>query len=303
MLQFKRIRLSDAQWIEPLLSESGFRGSEYVFSNLYIYREIYQIDVAAHNGFVLVRTCKDDRTSYLFPAGGAVAHAPVELLEADARERGVPFAMHSVPRQGVEMLETCFPDSYVCTQARDSFDYIYEAQRLITLSGKKMHAKRNFINRFQAAHQDKWQFEPLSRENLDACWEMNLRWCAQSGCGEDPGKREEFCAVRNCFYDFEALKLQGGLLRLDGEVVAYSMGRPLCNDTFIIHVEKAFADIDGAYPMINQQFASYACARYQYINREDDVGQPGLRQAKLSYKPDLLLEKFSVERKGASDGK
>ena len=98
---------------------------------------------------------------------------------------------------------------------------------------------------------------------------------------------EELCAVRNCFENFSALGLRGGLLRVDGRVVAYTMGLPLNSDTFIVHIEKAFSDVAGAYPMIN-------CADFKYVNREDDVGDEGLRRAKLSYKPAILLEKFIV---------
>lgn len=105
---------------------------------------------------------------------------------------------------------------------------------------------------------------------------------------------EELCAVRNCFENFLALGLRGGLLRVDGRVVAYTMGLPLNSDTFIVHIEKAFSDVAGAYPMINREFAAHNCADFKYVNREDDVGDEGLRRAKLSYKPAILLEKFIV---------
>ena len=105
---------------------------------------------------------------------------------------------------------------------------------------------------------------------------------------------EELCAVRNCFENFSALGLRGGLLRVDGRVVAYTMGLPLNSDTFIVHIEKAFSDVAGAYPMINREFAAHNCAAFKYVNREDDVGDEGLRRAKLSYKPAILLEKFIV---------
>ena len=106
---------------------------------------------------------------------------------------------------------------------------------------------------------------------------MNVEWCAEMGCGEDPSLLEESCAVRNCFETFDALGLRGGLLRVGDRAVAFSMGRPLSSDTFIVHI----------------------CAEYRYVNREDDVGDEGLRKAKLSYRPAILLEKYLVSEKGA----
>ena len=168
-----------------------------------------------------------------------------------------------------------------------------------TLAGKKLHSKRNFINRFKAEQEGNWRYEPIDARNIGDAWRMNVEWCAEMGCGEDPSLLEESCAVRNCFETFDALGLRGGLLRVGDRAVAFSMGRPLSSDTFIVHIEKAFASVAGAYPMINQQFAAHNCAEYRYVNREDDVGDEGLRKAKLSYRPAILLEKYLVSEKGA----
>ena len=93
------------------------------------------------------------------------------------------------------------------------------------------------------------------------------------------------------------MELTGGILRVNGEVVAFTIGEPICEDTFVVHIEKAFSDIQGAYPMINQQFVEHECMDYKYINREDDTGAEGLRKAKLSYRPAFLVEKGIVKEK------
>ena len=295
MLEFKRIELEDRAWAEPLLAAGNLRGSEYAFSNNFIYRKLYRIEVARMDGYYLVHSARTpEEASYLFPAGSGELGPVIDALVEDAERRGNPFRMHGVPREGMERMEALFPGRFAFAENRDSFDYLYESERLITLSGKKLHAKRNFINRFLAEHEGDWSFEDLSAANLDEAWRMNERWCAEMGCGRDPGLMEEACAVRNCFQYFHALGLCGGLLRAGGEVVAFTMGRPLCADTFIVHIEKAFPQVAGAYPMVNQQFAARRCAGFQYVNREDDVGDEGLRRAKLSYRPDILLEKFTA---------
>ena len=250
MLDFKRIELTDRSWAEELLAKADFRGSEYAFSNNYIYRKIYHIEVARMDDYYLVRTHKHDRElSYLFPAGAGDLRPVIDALAADAAGQGVPFRMHGACQQAVDQLEAAFPGRF--------------------------------------------QFTPV-RDNLDECWAMNEQWCAEVGCEDSESLTEESCAVRNCFNNFHSLGLRGGLLRVEGRVVAYTMGRPLSSDTFIVHIEKAFAEVAGAYPMINQQFVTHCCEGFRYINREDDVGDEGLRRAKTSYKPDILLEKYLV---------
>ncbi|WP_195277203.1 DUF2156 domain-containing protein [Anaerotruncus rubiinfantis] len=298
MLQFQPITLTDKAWIEPLVRMSGFRGSEYTFSNNFNYRAIYHIEVARMQDYYLLRAGKEKaQTGYFYPAGSGDVKPVVEALVADAEALGVPFVMRGVEKESVAVLETLFPGRFQITETRDSFDYLYESEKLITLSGKKLHAKRNFINRFKAEHEGDWSYEPITSENLAECWQMNNQWCRQMGCNKDPSLKEESCAVRSCFDHFYELGLLGGLLRVGGKVVAYSMGAPINHEVFDVHVEKAFSDVAGAYPMINQQFAAHNCANYKYINREDDVGDEGLRKAKLSYKPAILLEKYQVTLK------
>lgn len=298
MLNFRRIELSDREWIEPLLKMGDHRGSEYTFSNNYIYRDIYHIEVCRMNEYYLVRSHKQDGPLYyLYPSGSGDIKPVIQAMLEDADENGVPFMMYGVSAQAMALLDTLFPSFFTYTKERDNFDYIYESQALITLAGKKLHAKRNFINRFKAEHEGNWEFERITQQNIEECWQMSVKWCEKAGCNEDDSLREETKAVRNCFDHFTALGLQGGALRLDGQIIAYTMGRPLNSDTFIVHIEKAFYEIAGAYPMINQQFVANCCADFKYINREDDVGDEGLRKAKLSYRPAILLEKYCAMRK------
>ena len=117
------------------------------------------------------------------------------------------------------------------------------------------------------------------------------------GCDEDHDKNAEMCVTLNSLRLFKELELIGGILRIDGEIVAFTMGEPMSDDTFVVHIEKAYADIQGAYPMINQQFVEHECASYKYINREEDTGSEGLRKAKLSYRPAFLVEKGIVKER------
>ena len=126
---------------------------------------------------------------------------------------------------------------------------------------------------------------------------MTDEWCALNGCSHNESMQMEACAVRIALRDFVALGLKGGILRSGGRIVAYTIGERLNSDTFIVHVEKAFSDVTGAYPMINQCFLAHEASGLRYVNREDDAGDEGLRKAKLSYNPVLMLEKYLAVRR------
>ena len=174
---------------------------------------------------------------------------------------------------------------------------MYETEKLITLSGKKLHGKRNHINKFKSVYSD-WCYERITDENVAECVEMAQKWRIMNGCEDDPDKEAEFCVTLNALRLRKELDLTGGLLRANGEVIAFTLGEPGGNDTFIVHIEKAYAEGQGAYPMINREFAAYFAKDYKYINREEDLGEEGLRKAKLSYYPAMIYEKGTVTLAG-----
>ena len=209
-------------------------------------------------------------------------------------QRNVPFQMYNVTPEYYAQLEEWYPGRFQIEDVRDDADYVYESEKLATLSGKKLHGKRNHINKFKATYEGRWSYEKMTRDNVEDCFQMALKWREENGCEEDSEKRSEMCVTLNSLRLLEELELTGGVLRIDDEVVAFTIGEPICKDTFVVHIEKAFADVQGAYPMINQQFVEHECMNYRYINREEDTGSEGLRKAKLSYRPAFMVEKGYV---------
>ena len=198
-----------------------------------------------------------------------------------------------------QTIDLCASDS-VREFNSDSFDYIYSIDKLADLKGKKMHAKRNHINRFNENYPD-WMFEPLTPDNRDLCRAMAAEW--RSRRAEEVTEYEkhqyadESVAIHRALDEMEELGIEGGLIRAGGRIVAFALGSRLSIDGYDIHFEKAFDDVQGAYSAINREMARYVRTKYpdvKWINREDDLGLEGLRKAKLSYYPDLLLEKFTV---------
>jgi hypothetical protein len=293
MLDFKKIELSDRQWMQPLIEAADLDVCTCCFATMYIWKDIYYTRVARVNDYAVIKTgVENDRIYYSFPIGHGDVKPVLEAMMEDARENGSNFVLAGVLPQQQEVLENLWPGRFRFVEVRDDWDYIYSLEKLITLSGKKLHGKRNHIARFKEAND--WSYEEMTPDNMSECWEMSLQWCAVNGCGSDPSLEKEACAVRSAFENFEALHLEGGVLRKGGRVVAFTIGEPLNSNTFVTHIEKAFGDIQGAYPMINQQFAIQIKEKHpemMFVNREEDTGAEGLRRAKLSYGPEKMAQR------------
>ena len=294
-LNFHDVTLNDKDWIDPLL-KLGDRGSlEYNFTTAFVWRNIDCYQIARMDEYFLLRA-GTDAPVYQFPAGRGPLAPVISALQEDAAAHGVPLTLNAVLPSGKARLEKAFPGQFTFELDRDTADYVYDTQSLATLSGKKLAAKRNHIHRFIDNHPD-WQYEPLSSENLNDVRQMNTVWMMQAGCDPNVDLTDEYCAVESAIRYFHELQLSGGLIRIGGKVVAFSIGDPLNDDTFLVHFEKAFSDVQGAYPLINREFVQRNCMDYAFINREDDAGVPGLRRAKLSYRPIRLVEKYIATAK------
>lgn len=296
MLDFLSVDLADKDWMTELFEKGGAPSEEYNFVFAYIWRKTYALSATRMNDFVLVFSQRPT-PSYLFPCGKGDLKPVMEAIIQDAKERQISLQLHCLMPEQIEQLEQLYPGQFTYELQRDYADYIYEADKLRTLSGKKLHAKRNHINRF-LENNPNWSYEPISEENITECLLLNDLWCKQSNCDENTDLQEEACAVRQAFAHYFDLDLQGGLLRIGDRPVAYTIGSRLTEDSYMVHFEKAFADVQGAYPMINQQFIQHISTQYQWINRQDDMGEEGLRKAKLSYYPAKILDKHIAYYKG-----
>lgn len=290
MISFKNIELSDKEWIDACLKEADYQGCDYSFTSNYIWRNIYHVQVAKVMGTYCVKVEYNGKTSYSLPAGKEHVKEAIECMMEDAKERKIPFVLRGITERWIPILEEWFPDTFSITLNRDESDYIYSVDKLSTLAGKKLHGKRNHIHRFKDSGD--WEYLPITEDNINECFQMNQKWLETNLTSEDDGVLEESKAVEEILTHFFELKVQGGILKRDGEVVAYTIGEPLNSEIFVVHIEKAFYNIQGAYPMINQQFVLNNCQNYLYVNREEDAGDEGLRKAKLSYYPDILLHKY-----------
>ena len=288
MIEFKKIELADKEWVENFLQQSDYMGCEYSFNNNFVWSEQSKIEIANVCGRYLLKIGAYDQPLFLFPTGDGDLKACVQEMISYCADQNHGLKIISVLDDDVAKLEELFPDKFKFISDRGSYDYIYLTEDLINLTGKKYSGKRNHINRFL---ENDWSFEDITKDNIGDCLAMIEKWDAINNSADDASKMKESQAVRRTIKYFFELEMDGGILRVDGEIVAFSIGKRLNSETYGVHIEKAYADVQGAYPMINQQFLKRFATEYKYVNREDDVNSEGLRKAKLSYKPTFLLEK------------
>ena len=300
MIEFHKPQLTDKPWVDELLRRADHRGCEYNFTNLFVWSDAYDQRIARVGDFLVTHLCGALGCSYIYPAGSGDIAPVLTALEQDAAERGVPFRLVCLTQPQIQELDTLFPGRFTFEADRDGFDYLYDIDRLADLGGKKLHAKRNHINRF-IENNPSWVYEDITPESLPECLEMDKEWYRRSmvreGLAEERDLGDEGRALRLAMEHYHALGLEGGLIRVYGEVVAFTMGDLLSSDTYDVHFEKAYGELQGAYAMINREFARRVRKRHpqvRYLNREDDMGVEGLRKAKESYYPDLMVEKYSA---------
>lgn len=303
MIAFKRPQLEDQSWIAPIFRASGQRSCEYTFTNLYTWAEAYDEKVALVEGFLVIRT-ESDGGSYSWGIGSGDRRRLMEALYQDSLERGVPFILWGMNREQCGELEEMYPGKFLFEDYRDGSDYCYSIDKLCTLAGKKLHAKRNHIHRFEENFPG-WHTEPVTVENLPQCIRLAKDWEkeeAEAGL-EDWESREGENALYLSVQHYEELGLEGLILFADESCdrpLAFTIGTLISGDTYDVLFEKAYGEVQGAYPMINREFSRWVKEHYPqvaYMNREDDLGEPNLRKAKLSYHPDLMVEKWLVTLK------
>lgn len=295
-INFKRPELEDKELISSYFKKYQSRSCERTFVNVFLWSRHYHVEFAVVDNALVFKE-EDEGLSFAYPAGEPEdVKKALETLMEYSESKGAPFTLYNVTEEAFAQLDGWYPGEFEIEYKRDYADYVYESEKLATLSGKKLHSKRNHINKFKTVHED-WSYEPLTEDNIEECFQMALKWRTDNGCDDDEEKNAEMCVTLNSLRLFRELEYKGGLLRVDGEIVAFTLGEKLSDDTFVVHIEKAYAGVDGAYTMINQQFVEHECMDYKYVNREEDTGAEGLRKAKLSYKPVFLVEKGVVTRK------
>lgn len=290
---FTPLRLEHRETVHPRLWAYQPTTSELTFTNLFLWQGHYGLSWSFLEDWLLLLAQPPQGEPWLLPPVGPPDRGElcVRLLTWLAQTSGV--ATPRIERADRRLAgEAAAIPALRVEPCRDDFDYIYRSSDLINLAGNKYHGKRNHLNSLRRAVA--WEYAPLHAELVAACLRLAERWCEFRRCEEDLNLMGEWEAIRLGLQHCHELHLQGGAILVRGEVEAFSLGELLNTQTAVIHFEKANPEEGAFYTLINQQFCQHAWQQVEFINREQDLGEPGLRRAKLSYHPLHLEEKFRI---------
>lgn len=286
MLDFYTPTLDDYKWIKELTFNSGQIGCDISFATTYLWRDKYDIRICSHNDtFFKGYFGEDGGVGYTFPIGKMPPKQSLEILLCDAQKRNVKPLIGMLNRSNAEILTHLYPDMFEIIEEPESADYIYSRENLAELVGKKYHAKRNHISKFKR-NNPQYSYEPLNASNFEDAYFVAHKWHMQSS------DKSELEAIREALDNFDALELMGGVLYVANRPVAMTIASKINDYVCDVNFEKA-VEVDGAYAVINNEFAK-SQPQFLQFNREEDMGIEGLRKSKLSYYPDKILMKYTA---------
>ena len=263
--------------------------STYNFTNMFIWGGNGITYDVVEDCLVLFFQGTKRPVSASYPVGSGDTKAAIRKVSDYIKSEGLTPVFRNLSEEMVKELEVLFPGSFAFVEDRNDADYIYETDKLIHLSGKSLHSKRNHFNFFKKTYD--YAYKTLTQADMPACLSLYDRWAEEKEELKWSGGSRE--ATKRLLENFDKLPVRGGGIYMDNALVAFSIGEQVSEDTVLVHLEFA-ADYRGLFNVINSEFLSHEWAELPFANREEDMGLAGLRQAKLAYRPVRLLNKFNA---------
>ncbi len=279
--------------MEDYYEDFKILSSELSYTNLVLWRNKYNFHYDIVDEFLWVINVKDKDTFYFSQPIGNYDREEILVKSIETiKNRYGKIIIKKADGRLIEILKRN-SINFTSFEDRDSFDYIYDFKMLRELEGKLYHKKKNHVNQFISKYSD-WEYEKLSNDNIQDVLEMSDKWFLERDAIE---LNEEKVGIESILNYFNDLRYDGGILRVGGNIVAFTLGEMLNQDTLVIHIEKADTKYKGVYAMVNQQYLLHQNENVHWVNREQDLGIEGLRKSKLSYHPVNFIEKFIVTLK------
>lgn len=298
MLEWSIPEAEDEDWINSCIAVSGTMASDASFANIYLLRNKYSTKISRYKDFIIRKySGKGARCGYTFPLGkGDVAKALAEI-EKDAKECGERLQFAFVTEEQKEVLENAMPERFCYSSDAGDSDYIYLRSELASLSGKAFHKKKNHFSKFVRTYPD-YKYYEIGACNIYDAQKVADAWYYEHLQDEDASQLAEYKAIKEALENFEELGLIGGIIYVNDSPCAMTIASKINENTVDVHFEKAVGEyaLNGGYAAINKLF-SEKLDGVTWLNREEDIGIEGLRKAKLSYRPKIMLKKYSAVEK------
>ncbi len=290
MFDFKKPVLDDLPYIRKICENYGTMGCDCSTANIFIWRNKYDIRICIYNGFFVLAYFRDGKPwGYSFPIGEGDPTSVIAEIFNDAKQRSVEANFVMLTSAQKQKLVEITGYKFSFKELLGDEDYIYRNYDLSLLPGKRFHAKRNHISKFNRIYPN-WSFVFINKNNKRDALRVAEQWCKDREI--NPYTNEEYKAISEALDNYEKLNLHGGILYVDDEPAAMTMGCEINKKTFDVIFEKALVKYDGVYSKINNEFVK-TLVGFEFINREEDMGIESLKQAKLSYHPIVILKRYS----------
>jgi len=295
MMIFKRLTIEDKDTLEKFIYPYKFLSCEYSFTTLYIWREACDICFTIHRGALIIKK-KDFSGRYYFmqPLGYSTENLKeiIDALMDYKTENNMHYLFKDLDEVFMEEISNIYDDVRdICIKEdRDNFDYLYEAEKLIKLSGKKLHGKKNHYNSFIKSYQ--YEVKDIKGEQVISDVIVAAEKWYEGNEEDDDMLYYELQGIKDVLKNIEIINSKGIAVYVDEKIVAFSLGEKLNDNLAVIHIEKADMDYSGVYSFINKTFVDRCFSEVKIINREQDLGIAGLRKSKLSYHPFKLEKKY-----------
>jgi uncharacterized protein len=292
MLSFERITADNIMKAAEFFKYKMSRTSDYTIGAIYMWRDFYNSSFTIYDDMLLYKVKFLNRTSFTFPAGSGSVDKAIAALKEYCLDNEIPLWFCTVPKEAVSILVDQYHGTVPGAPSRDWADYLYKAEDLAEMAGRRFSGQRNHINKFKKNYPN-YTYHKITPENLHRVIDFLMDYQKNHGKESDLAQ-EELSRTLELMPLINKFNLPGGFIEVDETIVAMSVGE-IVNDTLYCHIEKANRDYPGSYQMIVKEFASHNITEgVKYINREEDVGDEGLRTSKLSYHPIELLDKYCV---------
>lgn len=300
MLRWKKPEISDGEWIRTIVADEKIIGSDVSFANIFLLRDKYNIEITDYKGaFIRKYNGIGTRCGYTFPLGKIDYEKALLAIEKDALERGEKLQFTFLTEEQKQAIEKYMPNQFFFESDEGDSDYIYLRQELADLSGKAFHKKKNHVSKFIRTYDD-WEYQELGECNWERAEHIADKWYDDHIDQNDESQRIEYREIKEALYYFQELNLMGGIVYANGKPCAMTIASKINNEVADVHFEKSIGEFaaNGGYAVINNMFAKNARG-IKWLNREEDINIEGLRRAKMSYRPKILLKKYHAYSRGS----
>ena len=301
-MKFKEITIDSIKELQLYFDLVDYEACEYCFNTLYMWQHVYKTRYVICDDFAIIMAeYEGDSFSILPLAKKEKLQQAIHFIVKYFEKTNKKICFRGITKEIVEILQKNYPGRFEYIEERDLFDYVYDGESLRTLAGRKNQKKRNHINAFLKDYEGRYNYKLLDEEDFTECLNLLKEWTINKEENNefDEGMDDESLGINKVFKNYnnlkERLKIAG--IYVDGKLEAFTMGELINPNMALIHIEKANPNIRGLYPYINQQFILNEFTDVEFVNREEDLGIPGLRKAKLSYHPIRFIEKYTVREK------